>query len=113
MNVGDCDDDMITCPHCGHKEYPEVGMGSLHYCEGMRQAAEAENARIHAQMSEEPVEFLLIVKGTATPALLNTMVDELVMDAVDNPGQVVTNNWPGDLPGVATGRARYVTLKRK
>ena len=27
----DFDDDMWTCPHCGHKEYPDVGM-SFHHC---------------------------------------------------------------------------------
>ena len=42
MNTEDPCDDMWSCPHCGHREYPEVGM-SFHTCPESIAAAKAEN----------------------------------------------------------------------
>ena len=48
MNFGDPDDDMITCPDCGHKEYPQVGFGG-HICQAAMDRAARETAAINAK----------------------------------------------------------------
>jgi hypothetical protein len=86
-------------------------MGSMHFCEGMRQESEEEKARTAAALSQSPIEFVLVIKGTATPMLLDTLVDELVSDALEMRGTEVSSEWPGTGGGVAKGKAKFSISK--
>jgi len=75
-DYGRSDEDMITCPDCGHREYPGVGF-SIHNCPAGDRRHEQENAAFERSFvgSGHKVRTVIVMEHYDTEAGFRAALD--------------------------------------